>query len=339
MGWIKRNLFLVTGGLVGLALLGLAGFYLYTRLDAETEVTDKLDEATKKLDQLVNEKDQPGSGAVDNIKAAKQQEEQLVAVLTQTRKIFPTIDVTNRVRNAQEFKELLSATVIQLRHDAEESGVSLLVVGSTNYDFTFNAQRPLIAFTPTNSINPIAVQLAEVSAISEILFHAKVHALDGLRRVRMSGDDTNAANTRPQDYLMNRVATTNALGPSEDAIVTPYEVTFRGMKRELEAVLDGLAHAREFFIVRNMVVEPAPPLADDQQSLEPGAGGMTPGNPYYNMMRGGYGRYSNPYSRYGMMPPPQAMPPSMVKKTETVLEEKKLRIRLLIEIVKLKPRK
>lgn len=336
MHWIKRNLFLVVGGLVSVALLGLAGFYLSTRLDAENEITEKLGTAKDQLKSLVEDKDQPGSGDVDNIKPAKQQQEQLLTLLSATRKIFPVVEVTNRVRTAQEFKELLTTTISQLRHDAEESGVSLLLPGKTNYDFTFNAQRPLLSFTPTNSIEPITLQLAEVKAICEVFFHAKVHALDNIRRVKISNDDNTTANSRPQDYLLNRTNNTYQLGPSEMAVVSPYEVTFRGMKRELEAVLDGLAHASKFYIVRNMVVEPAPPMSDDQPATGGEGGAMPPGyaNPYA-MMRGQYGRM-NPYGRGPMGFPPVAQP-GTPKKSETILEEKKLRIRLLIEVVKLKP--
>ena len=35
MAWVKRNLFLLIGGLVALALLGLAGFYLYQRIEED----------------------------------------------------------------------------------------------------------------------------------------------------------------------------------------------------------------------------------------------------------------------------------------------------------------
>ena len=34
MSWIKRNLFMVVGGVISLALLGAAGFFLYTKYEA-----------------------------------------------------------------------------------------------------------------------------------------------------------------------------------------------------------------------------------------------------------------------------------------------------------------
>ena len=44
MDWIKRNLYFLIGSLVALALMGLAGWYLYSKWQLNNEFLGKLDE-------------------------------------------------------------------------------------------------------------------------------------------------------------------------------------------------------------------------------------------------------------------------------------------------------
>ena len=53
------------------------------------------------------------------------------------------------------------------------------------YDFSFTAQRSLVKFA-SGSLGPLATQLGEVKAITEVLLAARINALDGIQRVRVS---------------------------------------------------------------------------------------------------------------------------------------------------------
>src|ERR1035437_5120164 len=77
MDWIKRNLYFLIGSLVALVLMGLAGWYLYSKWQLNNEILVSLDEQYGKLKRLNENKPQPGSGKVDNIKAAKDQQQEL----------------------------------------------------------------------------------------------------------------------------------------------------------------------------------------------------------------------------------------------------------------------
>jgi len=48
MAWVKRNLGLVIGGVIALALLGVAGFYFWGNYKHDQEITTQLDETTEK---------------------------------------------------------------------------------------------------------------------------------------------------------------------------------------------------------------------------------------------------------------------------------------------------
>ena len=67
MEWVKRNLGLVIGSVVALALMGLAGFYLWTQMQEDKAVTAQLEEQTQTFQTLLNRPVLPQGGKVNNI--------------------------------------------------------------------------------------------------------------------------------------------------------------------------------------------------------------------------------------------------------------------------------
>jgi hypothetical protein len=128
-----------------------------------------------------------------------------------------------RARNSP----LPSNTIDHLQREATNNSVIL----PPKYKFSFEAHLGRVQFAP-GSLEPLAVQLGEVKAIASILNLARINALDGIRRARVSSDDNAGP---PADYL-DLKSTTNEL-----AVITPYEVTFRSFTPELASVLAGLA--------------------------------------------------------------------------------------------------
>lgn len=338
MSWIKRNLYFVIGGVVALALMGLAGWYLYDNWQSNNEVLAKLNEQYSKLQELNDEKPHPGSasGPVDNIKNAKTYQEELHAYMQKARAYFqpiPSIPASTNVNN-QEFTAALRRTIDQLQHDATTASVSLPQdVGG--YSFSFTAQRPRVTFA-TNSLKPLSVQLGEVKAICDVLFVAKINSLDSLRRERVSIDDQAGLVT---DYL-NYSSSTN-----EMAVVTPYEISFRGFSTELAAVLSGFASSPYGLVVKNINVELANASADVPGNVTAqDAAPMPP--PMLSRMPNGQ-----------VMPIPPGMPGGPGVRTAAdmaaggqaaraakgampvVLDERPLRITLTVNVIKLLPSK
>ncbi|HLH55124.1 MAG TPA: Amuc_1100 family pilus-like protein, partial [Verrucomicrobiae bacterium] len=196
MSWIKRNLFFVIGSVVALVLMGLAGFFLYSKWSLNNQVLGNLNADYDELKRLNGQKPHPGSGGVDNIKIAKEQREQVLAVLKKTHQYFEPVQripdlpkITDR-----DFSAALSQTIEQLRIQATNSSVSL---PPDNYNFSFTSQKNKISFAP-GSVDRLAVQLGEIKMLCQILFDAKVNALDNLRRERVSQDDSFGLQT---DYI------------------------------------------------------------------------------------------------------------------------------------------
>ncbi len=244
MSWIKRNPYFLACCVVALGLMGWGGFYLYTAVSGEREITQKIAESYKQLSDLYHQTPSPGSGDTDNIKAAKEQRAEIEAYIKKAGGYCrrpAAIPDEPKVINA-DFAAQLRNTVAQLEHDAANSSVQL----PHDYYFTFESQRHLMLFDPA-SLDKMAVRLGEIKAICDVLLDAKINALDGIRRELVSTpDDKNAT-----DYLGQSTTVTPL------AEMTPYEVTFRCFSTELAAVLSGLANSPYCFLVKTINVEPA----------------------------------------------------------------------------------
>jgi hypothetical protein len=304
MVWVKRNLGLVIGGVVALALLIVAGVYLFSKRAEDQAVTAEIDTATSRYQELLNRPVHPGDdqGKVNNIELAKEEVHRLQAFLDQVRAKFGTSNVPTNISN-REFRALLDNTINELQRTAESLGITL---PQKDYWFTFAPQRTAVEF---KSIDMLAHQLLDVKELCEILYQAKVQDLKGIRRVPASSDDNNA-----QDFMTDKKATTN-----EVAIVTPYELKFQGFSSELGRVLDRLVQAKRCFVVRSVAVDRAP---EEQSAAAAAAMPM-----------------QNPMSRYGgryAMPQPVAAPPRSTRPANVLLDENKLLIEVRVDVVRLK---
>ena len=351
MDWIKRNLYFVIGSLVALGLMGLAGWYLYSKWEHNNTLLGLLDEQYAKLKHSYDQKPHPGSGKVDNIQEAREQQKQLRAFIHKACQHFqniPPIPVPESGKaTSQEFGQALSGTIIQLQHEASKRGIALppKSPNGQEYNFSFEVQRPKVSFA-AGSLEPLSVQLGEVKAICDVILQANISALDGLRRERVSDDDQNGP---PTDYLPDKSVT------NELAVLTPYEVTFRCFSKDVAAVLAGFANAPYALIVKTINVEPAPVGATpgDQSTSLPGGGGIIymreqPAPPPPGPMAEGRRIDGDPMmARYGRRPPPPPQQPAtptyravvVGPKTKgglpTVLNEKQLKVTLTVVVVKL----
>ena len=358
MDWIKRNLYFLIGGLLALALMGFAGWYLYSKWQLNNDILGKLDEQYAKLKHLNEQNPHPGSGKIDNIKIAKEQQQELRAYIQKSRQHFqrcPPIPVPESSKlTSQEFSSALSRTLDQMQREATRTSVALPPKDSRGqtYSFSFAAQRERLAYA-AGSLEPLAVQLGEVKSICTVLLHAKINSLESLRRERVSDDDLKGPQT---DYLPDK-SVTNDL-----AVLSPYEVTFYCFSSELAAVLAGFASSPCGLLVKTINVEPAPAAA----ASEPSAAPVASTTPTYTAPppppaprpslegpaaaeaafadrygRGGRGAYRPPAPQPYVPPTVAAPGPSPVSRggLPLALDEKRLRVTLALNVVKLVPSK
>ncbi|MBM3878103.1 MAG: hypothetical protein FJ387_00015 [Verrucomicrobia bacterium] len=343
MPWLKKNLVLVVGAAVALVLLGVAGYYLYTRISLESEVSAALEAQTAELDRLSRLDPHPGTEKVNNIDAAVKQEQQLQGLLGEVQKTFVPVAYPKGLESGQ-FKLLLDNTVDELQRAAERAGVRL----QPNYAFTFSAQKPLMSFDRP-SIEPMTQMLMDIRAVSLALFQAKILALDGVRRPSVGALETPSLTPGVSDYWSKK-PTTNTL-----AVLTPYEFTFHCFTPELAKVAAGLAHSVHSFLVKSVVVDTTistlldKSAADGYPGAEMGAMPMTPTMPQgmnpmmlQMMRRYGMGGMGGAYSRYfprggeGVEPLPTAPTGPIRPGTSVVLDERPFRVVLWVDSVRLR---
>lgn len=334
------------GGIIALVLLGAAGWYLYSKWDLNNTNLASLNQAYADLKALNDKNPNPGG---DNIKIAKEQKKELVDYEGRTHKYFQKIPQIPDLpkKTDRDFASALSRTVDQLRRDSTNASVNI----QENYNFSFTAEKLKINFD-TRGLEPLSTQLGEIKAICDVLFQARINALDGLRRERVSADDQAGPAT---DYLGEN-STSNTL-----AVLTPYEVTFRCFSPELASVLAGFASSPNGWIVKTINVEvagtlptettaatPAPvvPTYVAPQPTQPNLSAEAAEMRRYGMNLGGqpnrgYGegsaRYQSPYPKPYVAPQP--MPAVAAPKggggLPVVLDERQLKVTLQLVVVKL----
>ncbi len=330
MSWLKKNLYLVIGGVVALGLLGFGGYFLYAKIAQENEVTDSLKTQTEQMEAVSKKEPQPGNAKVNNIEMAKNQEQELQAFLSRARKTFVSVPSPANLDSGQ-FKILLETTVDQLRRAAGSAGVKL----PSDYVFTFVAEKPLMT-VEAGSVQPLTQSLLTIQEVCQVLFSARVLALDGIRRIAITAQDTPSPTPGQSDYW-NRKPETNDL-----AIITPYEFTFHCFTAELASVMQGLATNRYCFIVRNMMVDTGTSTVLDTNATATGEAPVVPSaamQQYQMMMRYG-GRYGGRMPQMAM-PPPETMGtpgnPAPIKRNgmTVVLNEKPFRVVLRVDAVRM----
>jgi hypothetical protein len=347
MNWLKRNLFLVIGSAVTLVLLGLAGFYLYTQIEKESTVSAQLETQINDWRRLTS---RVPSVTEENIALARAEQKKLAELSRATQRFFnPATTLTNI--DTPTFRHLLDTTLFDLEQSARRHGVAL----PPDYAFTVDWIRRSVVFDQAELL-PLAWQLAEIRALCEMLYEARVHSLVRLRRVPVSTRDQGS-----NDFLQGVKPVTNDV---TRAVVMPYEITFQGFTAEMAEVINVFQRSPYPVIVKLIDVEsggppPAPidaPVGAPAQPLRyappPTRPGATTGE---DLMRSRYGQAPggarDPYGGRGggladryRPTPGVGTAPVLVPQVgttrrgpETVLEEELLKVTMTVEVVRLPP--
>jgi len=337
MLWLKRNLFFVLSMLVGLGLIGWAAYEYSSVSSTNAEVVAELKENRDKLKGLQTKNPYPSREAIAAAQEDKKRVEEFLAKFRTMFTPFPPPPALDE----QGFKNRLTDTLAQLRTEATNSQVAL----PEKFGFGFSSLLDEVTYKSEN-IRPWLGELEEIKTICEILFNARVAAVDSIQRVKVAEDDTGA------NDVMFADTTTNQSGLW---ITTPYQITFRGYSDQIAAVLEGFARSPHCWIVKNVDVKQSlqqVPVVIPQEEVQP------PPQMYRRPEMYPYGmdprrdpRYQFGGDRGGGMPgmggeqrmyrpnipPPPGFQPAPPPGPVTVLSPKILFINLALDLVKLKP--
>ena len=321
MAWIKRNLFFVVGGVVALILIGGAGYYLWAGWSRNSDAITQLTDVVGQIKSLIDAKPSPGTAKIDNKQIALEQDKQLRDWINEADIYFqpiPAIPDGTNVEGAQ-FSTALQKIVGQLQQEADAADVMV----PPKFEFSFTVEKDRVTFAQPG-LAPLAAQLGEVKALSEVLFAARINAIDGIQRVRVSDDDAQGPGS---DYL----DTSHLIITNDLSIVTPYLVTIRCFTPELSRVLSGFAMSSNAFIVKSVNIQRGEPVASgmgDNSQAPNGMPGAMPGPPG-----------SPPFPGYPPQFQPGTPPPSAGKGgLPTVLKEQQLRVTMEVDLVKFLPK-
>jgi len=306
MGWVKRNLFLVIGGLLAIALLGLGGFYFWTNRQKNKQVETQLEENKADLTRLVNQAPTPNA---TNIARAKQEVQTARAAVEQAKLFFSPIPF--QPVTGQAFKSLLDQTIFDLHRKSEVASVAL---PSKDYAFTFAHQKTQLQF-PAEAFPALPQQLAEIREICGILFDARVNRLITIRRSRLYADEP----LSQVDHHELQPEVNEAVGMA----INPYEVTVHAFTPELATALQSFYKSTNGLVVKSVQVEVAPTTADPNQP----PGTPPPVAPVPPVTRSIPGA-----ARVGAAA--AAKPQETIK---TVLNERLLKITMTIDVMRTRP--
>jgi hypothetical protein len=237
MPWIKKNLTLVLGGLVGLVLLGGSAFFLFAQSTRETTVNAELEEKRAEWNRLNSLNPYPDEKNIKAVRDEAAKVEKLTGALRESIKSPSVQPVTDTF----SLKLLIETTISDLKKEAEAAGVNV----PDRYAFTFQKLREMPQFE-SNGIPKLAEQVAQISLLCRVLFDAKVHSLDQLRRPAILRDEGGST-----DYLTKKAVTNRNL-----IVRAPYDLSFRSFSSELAGVLRGFASLQEVVAIKTINIEP-----------------------------------------------------------------------------------
>jgi hypothetical protein len=233
MPWIKKNLTLVLGGLVGLVLLGGSAFFLFAQSTRESTVNAALEEKRAEWNRLNSLNPYPDEKNIKAVRDEAARVEKLTSALRESIKSSAVQPVTDTF----SLKLLIETTISDLKKEAEATGVHV----PDRYAFTFQKLREMPQFE-SNGIPKLAEQVAQISLLCRVLFDAKIHSLDQLRRPAILKDEGGST-----DYLTKKAVTNRNL-----IVRAPYDLSFRAFSSELAGVLRGFASLHEVVAIKTI---------------------------------------------------------------------------------------
>jgi hypothetical protein len=322
MVWIKRNLFVVIGGVVAVALLAVAAVFAQGAQQKQSDAAQSLQSYTSSVNALLNARPFPNDGTIEKF-------EEETGVIRQfsrdAERLFEYVPAARM--DGQQFKIHLLKALVQLQADATNSNVEI----PDQYQFTFGHLVPMPNLLPY-SIEPLQESLADIQHLCKILYESKVHALENIKRFPAYPREPGRTGLSFDYWPRTNVTSSEAVFKS-----TPYEFRFRGFTSELTEVLNQFASADRFYVVRKIEV------AQAAGALRPGMMGMG-GEGGDDGAMGGLptapGATLTLAQRMQLMQI-RAQQKSVIRRSgappelRTVVDEKPLRITVVLDVVKL----
>ncbi len=340
MSWIKRNLGFVISGAVGLALLGVAFWYLTTKMQADQAATEAFDSQLAALRGVQGADPFPSD---QNIEAVKKEAAKAAQLAEEAKAMFPPFQKFANLTD-QQFKRYIEVSLDEMHSNAKRYGVEL----PPEFYFTFGSLRKVMEFDP-KLVPQWVQQMEEIKNLVRIMIEARVNMIVQVRRIPISEEESV---NYPNDFMSGLEIVTN-----QSVIRVPFEITFQSFSGELAAVLEGFMRSTNCVLIKNLQVDPSGVQAMPfvAPTAEAPVVNSTAAEAVQNPEQPAAPRKSAEqrfFERYGIRRPPSSVPaPKPVPppvaiiprtppatKPVTVLTEEPLRVVIFLEVIKIEPK-
>ena len=181
MAWIKRNLFFVLSMAAGLILTGYCAWLFYGDYKRNAAVKQECQDNEAQYDKFLNQCSFPDGNEHRVGQGRREPTEGVGGGSAQN--IHPPQPAPTRLDD-QRFSAYLENTIFELRSKATNAEVGL----PDKIAFGFTDQQNKLKFPPEN-IQPWMRQLAQIKALCDILYRAKINSVASFRRVPVSPTD------------------------------------------------------------------------------------------------------------------------------------------------------
>jgi hypothetical protein len=332
MVWIKRNLIVVIGGVVSVALLAVSVIFAQGAKQKQDDAAQALQSYTNSVKTLLSARPFPNDQTISKFEA---EAEAVRGFSRDAEKLFAYTPPSKM--GGQQFKIHLLKALVQLQADATNNNVQI----PDQYQFTFGHLVPMPNLVPY-SIQPLQESLDDIQHICQVLYSSRVHALEHIQRFPAYLREPGQLGLSYEYWPRTNVTSSDAVFKS-----TPYVFRFRGFTSELTEVLNRFASADRFYVVRKIDVVQAsgarrPGMMmgmgmgeDDGGGGDDGSMVNTPINPGATLTLAQRMRLMQLRAQQQNRNLRTGAPPAL----RTVVDEKPLRVSVVIDVVKLIPGK
>jgi hypothetical protein len=255
LNWLKINIGLTVGGVIALGVIGWIYMGTWESFSRQSGVAADLENATSQLDRLRNRKPYPhveNVATLSNNVARLASRDDALGVAGWLDKLAAASPAPPDVPRA-EFNPLLVRRKGVLLATARKNGVAL----PDNFGFGFG-RYVNAGLAPANDANEIRLLLTQwntIETITQALFSNKVERIDAIRRATFDIPREATGGGQPTGPAGEEsVAATIRDKPTEVSRTLPFEIEFTCDTDSLRGILNALAAAPQFFIVRSVAL-------------------------------------------------------------------------------------
>ena len=238
--WLKQNQLLLMFVVLFVVVFGFVGSKLWGKYDAYQNIQAALAEKQSQLDQLLNNDPTPTDAnklaTEENFKLLQEQQHQLHQLVTQN-----AAASSKSFKNNIQFADYLRHTVEAMEANAYKAKI----IVPKDFKFGFKRYATNLPKNNPRTLERLGKQVAVVEKFITMMIESGVEELDSIRRVEIEPGPLG------EDSLPDSVS----IHPQEHYSAMPFELQFACNAKPLQTLINKIAAADTFFVIRLVTIE------------------------------------------------------------------------------------